>query len=88
MSKQMGERDEDVVRSLEQARQNFQQRLDSLGGELKQYWTQWDALIDAHSGELPPEAERAPVRQKMIDLLNRRSYIRNLVRDVNAALES
>ena len=88
ISKQMGERDEDVVRSLEQVRDNFQQRLDSLGHELKQYWNEWDALIDAHGGELPPERERVPVRQKMIDLLNRRSYIRNLVRDVNEALES
>jgi hypothetical protein len=26
------------------------------------------------------------VRDKMVDLLNRRSYIRNLVRDVNEAL--
>ena len=60
---------------------------DSMTDELNQYWSEWDALIDAHSGELPPDDERAPVRQKMIDLLNRRSYVRNLVRDVNAALE-
>ena len=88
MGKQMGERDEDVVRSLEQASRNFQQRLDSISEELRQYWTEWDVLIDSHSGELPPDDERAPVRQKMIDLLNRRSYIKNLVRDVNVALEN
>ena len=34
------------------------------------------------------EAEQRQVRDKMVDLLNRRSYIRNLVRDVNEALES
>jgi hypothetical protein len=28
------------------------------------------------------------VTSKMVDVLNRRNYIRNLVRDVNAALES
>ena len=27
------------------------------------------------------------IRDKMVDLLNRRNYIRNLVRDVNEALE-
>src|SRR5438067_2070623 len=54
MGKQMGERDEDVVRSLEQASRNFQQRLDSITDELKQYWNEWDALVDAHSRELPP----------------------------------
>ena len=34
------------------------------------------------------EEPRASVRDKMVDLLNRRSYIRNLVRDVNEALEN
>ena len=28
------------------------------------------------------------VRDRMVDLLNRRSYIRNLVRDVNEVLEN
>ena len=31
--------------------------------------------------------ERAQATSKMVDVLNRRNYIRNLVRDVNAALE-
>jgi molecular chaperone HscB len=86
MSKQMGERDEDVVRSLEQARTNFEQRLNGLTDELKQHWNAWDSAYD-RADRLPDEAVRAPIRQKMIDVLNRRSYIRNLVRDVNAALE-
>ena len=32
--------------------------------------------------------KRAKITAKMVDVLNRRNYIRNLVRDVNAALES
>ena len=31
--------------------------------------------------------ETAAARDAMLDLLNRRSYLRNLVRDVNDALE-
>ena len=31
--------------------------------------------------------ERAQVSDKMVDVLNRRNYIRNLVRDVNEAME-
>lgn len=82
MSKQMGERDEDVVRSLQEARGNFEQRLKSLEDELKQHWNQWDTL-----DQLASEEQRAAMRQKMVDVLNRRTYIRNLVRDVNAALQ-
>ena len=33
-------------------------------------------------------AERRKACDSMVDLLNRRSYIRNLVRDVNEALEN
>ena len=86
MSKQVGERDEDAVRSLEQARANFEQRLNGLTDELKQHWNAWDTAYD-RAGNLPDEAVRVPIRQKMIDVLNRRSYMRNLVREVNAALE-
>ncbi len=50
--------------------------------ELRGYWNEWDALP-----ENADESERKPVRNKMIGLLNRRSYIRNLVRDVNEVLE-
>jgi len=86
MSKQVGERDEDAVRSLEQARAHFEQRLNGLTDELKQHWNAWDTAYD-RAGNLPDEAVRVPIRQKMIDVLNRRSYMRNLVREVNAALE-
>jgi hypothetical protein len=34
------------------------------------------------------EDERKQARDKMVDLLNRRNYIRNLVRDVTEALEN
>jgi molecular chaperone HscB len=50
--------------------------------ELRGYWNEWDALPDGAD-----DALRKPVRDKMVGLLNRRSYIRNLVRDVNEVLE-
>jgi hypothetical protein len=40
------------------------------------------------AGQLVSEDERKQARDKMVDLLNRRNYIRNLVRDVNEALEN
>ena len=36
----------------------------------------------------PRREERRAVTAKMVDVLNRRNYIRNLLRDVNAALEN
>ena len=54
--------------------------------ELQTYWNDWDSLIDR--ARIKCRSRRANASQaKMVDVLNRRNYIRNLVRDVNAALE-
>ena len=82
MSKKIGEDDPNVVRDLQQARQHFEQKFSELTTELQRYWDEWDALVPAGT-----EQARIRVRDKMVGLLNRRSYIRNLVRDVNEALK-
>jgi molecular chaperone HscB len=81
-AKKMGEAaDEQVTRDLQAAQRNFEQRLRAMQQQLEQHWRDWDALApDA------PAEERQRVLRGMLDLLNRRSYIRNLVRDVNEAL--
>ncbi|MGH9579638.1 MAG: hypothetical protein ACRD2R_01485, partial [Terriglobales bacterium] len=56
--------------------------------ELRSCWKEWDAFpFHVQAGEGPASAERIRVRNRMVDVLNRRSYIRNLVRDVNEALQ-
>ena len=50
--------------------------------ELKNEWKKWDAAVDGGN-----EEELSQIRDRMLDVLNRRNYIRNLVRDVNEALE-
>jgi molecular chaperone HscB len=82
MNKKMGEDDADLAHELEQTRQGLQERYSALDSELKKYWDDWDALLAKNAGA----DERKPVTSKMVDLLNRRSYIRNLVRDVNDVL--
>src|SRR5437764_3679195 len=82
MSKKIGEDDPNIVRDLQQAKQHFEQKFSELTTELQRYWDEWDALVP-----IDTEQARTSVRDKMVDLLNRRSYIRNLVRDVNAALK-
>src|SRR5437764_1821000 len=79
MNKQMGDDDPNIARDLQEAKQRFEQKFNDLTSELQQYWDEWDALLP-----IDTEQARTSVRDKMVDLLNRRSYIRNLVRDVNA----
>jgi molecular chaperone HscB len=81
-NKKMGERDAELLRELQGTRDDLQGKDDALMDELRGYWNEWDALPqDADEGQ------RKPVRDKMVGLLNRRSYIRNLVRDVNEVVE-
>jgi len=81
-AKKVGEAaDEQVTHDLENARRNFEQRLGGMQQQLEQHWHEWDALAPDAAAE-----ERQRVLRGMMDLLNRRSYIRNLVRDVNEAL--
>lgn len=86
-NKKMGEDDPNLTRDLEQAKAAFEAKLKDIGSELESRWAEWDELIDREQagGDIPDE-ERRRVRDRMVDVLNRRSYIRNLVRDVNAAL--
>jgi molecular chaperone HscB len=83
MNKKMGEDDPSLVKDLQTHKAEFEKKFEALSQELKGYWNEWDKAIDDSS-----EERQKNVRDKMVDLLNRRSYIRNLVRDVNEALES
>jgi molecular chaperone HscB len=82
MGRKMGERDEQVAKDLEAAKTRFEAMLASTNRDLRNLWNEWDALVET----VPESDRRIQVRDKMVDLLNRRSYIRNLVRDVNEAL--
>jgi molecular chaperone HscB len=81
-NKRLGEKDPALVQELQQHRQSLEEKFSALFDELKGYWSEWDsAEVSAN------DDEKRRVRDKMVDLLNRRSYIRNLVRDVNEVLE-
>lgn len=82
MAKLSGDDDPQLRKDLEAARENFTGMLDASQKTLEGQWAQWDAAIDAGN-----DAEKATVRDAMVGTLNRRSYLRNLVRDVNAVLE-
>ncbi len=81
MNKKMGEDDPVLVKDLEGHKAAFENKYEALSQELKGRWDEWDRALDSED-----EAARRRVLDGMVDLLNRRSYIRNLVRDVNEAL--
>jgi len=74
--------DPNTRKDLEAARDKFTAMLAESQTQLETLWSQWDAAIDNDD-----EAAKDIAKQAMVALLNRRSYIRNLVRDVNTALE-
>ena len=81
-AKQMGEDEPELRRDLMTAKDAFDAKMVETQAELEVLWTAWDSAVDAGD-------EGAKVRPKdaMVALLNKRSYLRNLVRDVNEALE-
>jgi molecular chaperone HscB len=68
---------------LTEAQQNFQEKLAEVDDELRGVFAEWDRAPAGPEGD----AARKAVMAKLNELLNRRSYIRNLVRNVGEELE-
>ncbi|HWW23679.1 MAG TPA: hypothetical protein VNY78_07220, partial [Edaphobacter sp.] len=82
MANQMGEEEPELRRDLMTAKDAFDAKMVETQAELEGLWTAWDSAVDAGD-----EGAKARARDAMVALLNKRSYLRNLVRDVNEALE-
>ena len=80
-AKQMGEDEPELRRSLLAAKDAFDARMVETQAELERLWSQWEYALDTND-----DTARALARDAMVALLNKRSYLRNLVRDVNDAL--
>jgi molecular chaperone HscB len=78
-AKQMGEDEPELRRDLMTAKDAFDAKMVETQAELEGLWTAWDSAVDAGA--------KARAKDAMVALLNKRSYLRNLVRDVNEALE-
>jgi molecular chaperone HscB len=70
----LGGVDEELRGQLKETREGLAQRLEKMQDELHAAWKQWDA------GDTGATA-------RMVDVLNRRSYLRNLERDINDVLQ-
>src|SRR6202051_1857140 len=67
---------------LESERKNFQGKLGAVDAQVQDAARQWDAGLDDNAAE----ADRKTILARLNDLLNRRSYIRNLVINVQKEL--
>jgi molecular chaperone HscB len=89
MNKKMGEDDPALEQELRAAEQQLDSKQGEMLNELNAAWNRWDALIDrAVAGEKIEESERSEVRDRMLGVLNRRNYLRNLLREIDEVLES
>jgi molecular chaperone HscB len=77
VARQMGEEEPELRRDLMTAKDAFDAKMVETQAELESLWSVWDA------GD---EAAKTRAKDAMVELLNKRSYLRNLVRDVNEAL--
>jgi len=83
MAKKMGEDDPQLRKDLLAAKKLFDAKMAETRANLEQLWTRWDAAIDTNE-----QTAKDAAKDALVALLNRRSYLRNLVRDVNEALET
>jgi molecular chaperone HscB len=83
MQKKMGEDDPALIEEVGRQKLELEEKHEALLEELKRDWKEWDKAMDVGS-----EADRLKIRDQMVDLLNRRNYLRILVRDVNEVLEN
>jgi molecular chaperone HscB len=81
-AKKMGEDDPQLRGDLLSAKAMFESKLAAVDSDLAGLHARWDSALDAEDS-----AAKAAARDAMVALLNRRSYLRNLVPDVNDVLE-
>jgi molecular chaperone HscB len=82
MQKKLGEDDPALIEEVGRQKLELEAKHEALLEELKDDWIEWDHAVDSGA-----EEQRRKVRDKMVDVLNRRNYLKNLVRDVNEVLE-
>jgi molecular chaperone HscB len=77
----MGEDDPGLRGDLERAQLQFKGMLASVDEDLRQAWEAWDAALEAND-----DGAKNKQKDAMVALLDRRSYLRNLLREVDSVL--
>jgi molecular chaperone HscB len=80
-NQKMGEDDPQLRRGLEGAKEQFAAQLSTLDEQVRSRWSAWDEAWDRKD-----DAKKAAAKEAMTALLQRRSYLQNLLRDVDQTL--
>jgi molecular chaperone HscB len=80
-TRKMGEDDPQLRQDLQVAKSQFSDQLSALDAQMRDQWTAWDAAFEKND-----EAGKLAARDAMTALIQRRSYLQNLVRDVDQTL--
>jgi molecular chaperone HscB len=80
-NQKMGEDDPQLRHDLENAKTQFAAQLSTLDEQVRSRWSAWDAAWEQND-----EAKKTAAKEAMTALLQRRSYLQNLVRDVDQTL--
>jgi len=89
MQKKTGEDDPALLEEIGKHKLELEKKYEELLQELQNKWKIWDSLIEREQVDQSVSGEeRKQARDKMVDVLNRRNYVRNLVRDVSEVMES
>ena len=80
-NQKMGEDDPQLRRDLEAAKNQFAAQLSTLDEQVRSRWSAWDEAWQDND-----EAGKTAAKEAMTALLQRRSYLQNLVRDVDQTL--
>lgn len=84
--KKLGEDDPALLEEIGKAKLSLEEKHDALLNELRAEWKKWDDSVES-AGDSAGDPDRRKVLDRMVDVLNRRNYVRNLLRDVNEAME-
>jgi len=85
----MGGDDPSLKNDLQQHRQQLEAKQAAMLSDLSTAWNWWDAIIDrTAAGEAISDTDRTAALDSMLSIINRRTYIRNLLREIDEVLES
>jgi len=89
MNEKMDEDDPSLISDIRKAKDHLAGKQNEMLTELRASWSQWDSLVDhMAAGKTVGENDRAAARDAMLNVLNKRKYLANLLREIDGVLES
>ncbi len=89
MNKKMGEPDRSLALELQDTRKQLRTKYDGMIDEMHYAWNDWDELVErVEQGGMVLEDDRVALRDRMLNIINRRHYLQNLLHEIDEVLES